>query len=214
MKTATLCFSVFKFSRTAIPRFTDIICKGSFHGYSSSCRNHSNFKTLSSSEGGYSRRWIRRSVSTERGNKSTKKSTDFRNEVLEETISSAAAITTDLSISETHKIEYFDLQQKISMNKKLVTLIVFDIETTGFSRENERIIEIAFQDLEGGENSTFQTLVNPQRFVANSHIHGITTHMVNRPEVPRYFLLFIAILPFRFADKVIYMIGYLLYSSG
>ncbi|KAK7850820.1 exonuclease dpd1, partial [Quercus suber] len=49
-------------------------------------------------------------------------------------------------------------------------------------RENERIIEIALRDLEGGENSTFQTLVNPQCFVPNSHVHGITTRMVNKPD--------------------------------
>ncbi|KAK7850819.1 exonuclease dpd1 [Quercus suber] len=59
------------------------------------------------------------------------------------------------------------------------------VNTTGFSRENERIIEIALRDLEGGENSTFQTLVNPQRFVPNSHVHGITTRMVNKPDIPR-----------------------------
>ncbi|XP_065630729.1 exonuclease DPD1, chloroplastic/mitochondrial [Quercus suber] len=91
-------------------------------------------------------------------------------------------------ISQFQNIEYCDIRQKIAENKELaslVTVIVFDIETTGFSRENERIIEIALRDLEGGENSTFQTLVNPQRFVPNSHVHGITTRMVNKADVPR-----------------------------
>ncbi|CAI9265684.1 unnamed protein product [Lactuca saligna] len=76
----------------------------------------------------------------------------------------------------------------ISENKdlsKLVTIFVFDIETTGFSRENERIIEIAMQDLSGGLNSTFETLVNPDKIVTNPHIHGISTYMVNRPGIPR-----------------------------
>ncbi|KAF7805070.1 importin subunit alpha-2-like [Senna tora] len=84
--------------------------------------------------------------------------------------------------------DYCDIQQEIAQNKdlsSLVTVIVFDIETTGFSRVDGRIIEIALRDLQGGENSTFQTLVNPQRSVPNSHIHGITTQMVNKPEVPR-----------------------------
>ncbi|EPS62353.1 hypothetical protein M569_12439, partial [Genlisea aurea] len=66
------------------------------------------------------------------------------------------------------------------------TPICFDIETTGFSRERgDRIIEFACQDLRGGDSSTFQTLVNPERDVPNQHIHGISTHMVNRPDVPR-----------------------------
>ena len=92
-------------------------------------------------------------------------------------------------ISQFQKSQYIDIQQKIAENKdlsSLVTIIVFDFETTGFSRLNDGIIEIALRDLEGGENSTFQTLVNPKRYIPNSHIHGITTRMVNRPEVPRY----------------------------
>ncbi|XAR49178.1 DNA-directed DNA polymerase, partial [Bertholletia excelsa] len=91
-------------------------------------------------------------------------------------------------INEFQRLHYCDIQQKISESKDLagtITVIVFDIETTGFSRENERIIEIAMQDLLGGENSTFQTLVNPERYVPNSHIHGISTPMVNRTDVPR-----------------------------
>ncbi|KAE8711532.1 DNA polymerase III polC-type, putative isoform 2 [Hibiscus syriacus] len=52
-------------------------------------------------------------------------------------------------------------------------------------KKDDRIIEIALQDLSGGENSTFQTLVNPGCYVANSHVHGITTNMVCRPDVPR-----------------------------
>ncbi|CAA0834660.1 Exonuclease DPD1- chloroplastic/mitochondrial [Striga hermonthica] len=68
---------------------------------------------------------------------------------------------------------------------KLATVICFDIETTGFSRERDRIIEFACQDLRGGENSTFQTLVNPERDVPNEDIHGISSRMVNRRDVPR-----------------------------
>lgn len=89
---------------------------------------------------------------------------------------------------EIHEHKSIHLEQKISENKdasKLVTIFVFDIETTGFSRENERIIEIALQDLSGGVNSTFETLVNPDKFVPNQQIHGISTYMVNKPGVPR-----------------------------
>lgn len=63
--------------------------------------------------------------------------------------------------------------------------IVFDIETTGFSRENDRIIEIAFRDLTGGINSTFQSLVNPETAIKNSFVHRISQYMVSKPSVPR-----------------------------
>lgn len=93
-----------------------------------------------------------------------------------------------METSQYQQTQPLDFRQAIAQNKDLadlVTVIVFDIETTGFSREKDRIIEVALQDLEGGENSTFQTLVNPERSVLNSHVHGITTDMVNRPDVPR-----------------------------
>ncbi|KAI3676657.1 hypothetical protein L1987_86269 [Smallanthus sonchifolius] len=80
------------------------------------------------------------------------------------------------------------IEQKIVENDdttKPITIIVFDTETTGPKRKDDRIIEIALQDLSGGKNSTFQTLVNPDRIVTNSHIHGISEDMVCLPEVPR-----------------------------
>ncbi|CAK9149692.1 unnamed protein product [Ilex paraguariensis] len=101
-------------------------------------------------------------------------------------------IVNESETSQFERLELCDIQQSITENKdlaKLITVIVFDIETTGLSRKDGRIIEIALRDLSGGENSTFQTLVNPERYVPNSHIHGISTHMVNRPDVPRYSIL-------------------------
>lgn len=85
-------------------------------------------------------------------------------------------------------IQFCDAKRQIleSQNpKQLVRLFVFDIETTGFCKESGRIIEIAIRDLSGGKNSCFHTLINPDQHVPNSHIHGITTNMVNRPDVPR-----------------------------
>ncbi|KAF8018348.1 hypothetical protein BT93_H3286 [Corymbia citriodora subsp. variegata] len=76
-------------------------------------------------------------------------------------------------------------RNKTPASTRLVTRIVFDLETTGFSSQSERIIEIALQDFSGGKNSTFQSLVNPERSVPNAYVHGITTHMVSRPDVPR-----------------------------
>lgn len=83
-------------------------------------------------------------------------------------------------------------------------VIVFDIETTGLSRKNERIIEIALRDLYGGKNSTFQTLVNPGIGVRNADIHGIKSHMVNRPDVPRYLLIKVFVFPL---FRILYIIG-------
>ena len=71
---------------------------------------------------------------------------------------------------------------------KLVTVIVFDIDTTGFSRIYDRVIEIAMQDLSGGENSTFETLVNPLSRIRKTSIHNISDYMVTSPTVPRYHL--------------------------
>ncbi|XP_058084142.1 exonuclease DPD1, chloroplastic/mitochondrial [Magnolia sinica] len=92
-------------------------------------------------------------------------------------------------LTEFKSIQHCDVQQKIADGRdlgQLVTVFVFDIETTGFSVRNDRIIEFALQDLSGGKNSTFQTLVNPELYVPNAHVHGISTHMVNRPDVPRW----------------------------
>ncbi|KAK4595565.1 hypothetical protein RGQ29_013872 [Quercus rubra] len=152
-----------------------------FHSLSRTDKNSSSFRLLGSNiyglERSYNRKWTPRPVFTnaEGRNKTTQQSkpSNIGHEILDGVVSKGDTF----SIAENKELA------------SLVTVIVFDIETTGFSRENERIIEIALRDLEGGENSTFQTLVNPQRFVPNSHVHGITTRMVNKPDVPRYSIL-------------------------
>ncbi|MCO5552033.1 hypothetical protein L7F22_005542 [Adiantum nelumboides] len=69
-----------------------------------------------------------------------------------------------------------------------IVVIVFDIETTGFKLSDDRIIEFAARDLAGGDCSTIQTLVNPERPVPLhvSNIHGIYSNMVNKANIPRY----------------------------
>ncbi|XP_030459788.1 exonuclease DPD1, chloroplastic/mitochondrial [Syzygium oleosum] len=195
MRTLTMCFSILQFSRAGIPRLAGF-WRQSFHTRSRPDKNDSHFALFSSKtsglEGGYSRKWMRRPVSTKTGERNKtqgNKRSDVRDGVSDAIVSASTTLNIEKAeITEFRKIEYSDVQQKIAENKELaslVTLIVFDLETTGFSRESERIIEIALQDLSGGKNSTFQTLVNPERYVPNAHIHGITTHMVNRPDVPR-----------------------------
>ncbi|CAL9109051.1 unnamed protein product [Musa acuminata var. zebrina] len=86
-------------------------------------------------------------------------------------------------------VQCYHIQENISIRKAFdrpATILVFDIETTGFSRQNERIIEFALRDLIGGKNSTFQTLINPEKDVLNAYIHGIRTYMVNKPDVPTF----------------------------
>lgn len=145
-------------------------------------------------EGGHTRRWTRRSVTTKAEGKSknvlSSETRIIGHVTADGTVSTSAELNTKrIEISKYERVKDCDIQKKIAENRdlaRLLTVIIFDIETTGFSRENERIIEIALQDLLGGQNSTFQTLINPERYVPNQHIHGISTHMVCRPEVPRY----------------------------
>ncbi|KAL3686956.1 hypothetical protein R1sor_013265 [Riccia sorocarpa] len=82
-----------------------------------------------------------------------------------------------------------------------VTVICFDIETTGLHPAYHRIIEFAARDLAGGEYSTIQTLVNPGREVPleSERIHKISSKMVNNPEVPRWRDVALAIV--RFVDS-------------
>jgi len=57
---------------------------------------------------------------------------------------------------------------------------VVDLETTGFSPDDDRIVEVAVVvlDAEGTELDSFCTLVNPERGPGPTHIHGITAAML------------------------------------
>lgn len=57
--------------------------------------------------------------------------------------------------------------------------VAFDVETTGFNK-NDRIVEIGFVTFKNGELlEEWSTLLNPQRDVGKSNIHGITASMVS-----------------------------------
>lgn len=189
-----MCFSLLQVPRCRFHTFASSWAER-FHNIRRG-GNSSSFNLLGSStyglEGGTSKRWSRRPITTktERNKKAiSSKTSNIRQDLPEETISPPTKLTINrLEASEYKSIQHCDIAVKIAENRelaKLITVIVFDIETTGLSRENERIIEIALQDLDGGENSTFQTLVNPERLVPNIHIHGISSHMVTKPEIPR-----------------------------
>jgi len=78
--------------------------------------------------------------------------------------------------------------QQTSERDQPATILVFDIETTGFLHADHRIIEFALRDLSGGENCTFETLINPERNVPKyaAEANKITTELVCRPDVPRF----------------------------
>lgn len=144
---------------------------------------------VSGIEGGCSNSWTRRPITTRtEGYKTTQSNKPSQINGLK--ISTSNTINVNKTeINDIHRTQYLDIQQRIAEDKefaKLVTLIVFDIGTTGLSRKHERIIEIALLDLQGGKNSMFHTFVNPDRYVPNAHVHSISTHTVRRPDVPRY----------------------------
>ncbi|RWW36645.1 hypothetical protein BHE74_00058324 [Ensete ventricosum] len=113
-------------------------------------------------------------------------------------------------IHELKAVQCYSIQE--STLKKSVerpaTILVFDIETTGFSHQNERIIEFALRDLIGGKNSTFQTLVNPEKDVLNAFVHGIDTSMVNMRDVPTYVSLILKVV-----DLLIFLPVFMLWSK-
>lgn len=193
MRRAAMCFSLSQFPRCRVHTWTNSWWE-SFHCISSIGRRSISSKVLAAGKHGLEGRFNstenRRALTTknEGNNKaSLSKRTTIRHETLNETTKSEVDIYSS-EITEIESTQYVDIRQTIAENKdlaKLMTFIIFDIETTGLSRDHERIIEIAMRDLHGGENSTFQTLVNPGCIVSNSFVHKITTSMVNRPDVPR-----------------------------
>ncbi|MSY02506.1 MAG: hypothetical protein F2672_02225, partial [Actinobacteria bacterium] len=56
---------------------------------------------------------------------------------------------------------------------------VVDTETTGFGK-TDRIIEIGIVLVDGNEIiQEWETLINPERDISNSNIHGITSEIVS-----------------------------------
>ncbi|CAL5070069.1 unnamed protein product [Urochloa decumbens] len=78
--------------------------------------------------------------------------------------------------------------QQTSGHDHPATVLVFDIETTGFLHVDNRIVEFALRDLSGGKNCTFETLINPERCVPKhaAEANNITTELVCRSDVPRF----------------------------
>lgn len=184
---AAICFSHFQLPRCQIHTFSSSWWE-KIHNFS---KKSSSIHALQGGNNTNSKRWTRKSLSTNTEGIGKNILNKKRNNIGQQITDVTSFTHTNLNTSrvEINESKSIHPEQKISEDKdvssKLVTIFVFDIETTGFNRENERIIEIALQDLSGGVNSTFETLVNPDKYVTNPHIHGISTYMVNRPGVPR-----------------------------
>ncbi|XP_073143888.1 exonuclease DPD1, chloroplastic/mitochondrial isoform X2 [Henckelia pumila] len=177
MRTAAMCFSLLQLPRCKI----QTLANSWWGGFFKLSRTVSSTRVLCTDKYELERgqRWTRRTISTDTSGSKEKltRKTSIRNEI----ISESKSIKLNTCKLENIKSETDQYYNDLAKN---VTIICFDIETTGLSREYDRIIEIAFQDLRGGENSTFQTLVNPEREVTNARFHGISTHMVKRSNVP------------------------------
>ncbi|MQL94274.1 hypothetical protein Taro_026926 [Colocasia esculenta] len=173
------------------------IRSGNFHQLRNSlgtsyCCKFFRFQTVTSEKTIGSRRCRLQTTTSKVGGRNHKPesrkpaNTDMK--ILDGSVGSSSTLNANQSGYEFKNIQHYNIQQKIvdgRVHEWPAVVLVFDIETTGFSRKDGRIIEIAIRDLHGGKNSTFQTLVNPQKIVLNSNVHGITSRMVNRPDVPR-----------------------------
>ncbi|MED6195843.1 hypothetical protein PIB30_041721 [Stylosanthes scabra] len=192
MRTGSMIFSLLQVPRCRIHGLANYWGE-TFHSLGKAGGNNSSVRLLSSRiyglQEGQKKKWTRRPITTNTKGTGRTKSRSTNHEILSEAILTSPAVNVNKEQPlQLNNVQYCNLQEEIAKDKdvyKKVTVMVFDIETTGLSRENDRIIEIACRDLSGGENSTFQTLVNPQRYIPNSHIHHIYNKMVNRPEVPR-----------------------------
>ncbi|KAH9606270.1 hypothetical protein KSS87_020105 [Heliosperma pusillum] len=196
MRTAPMCFTIFRVPGGKVYSWVNTWRNG-FDNLNRSCKEGHTLRLLSSSvcEQGASRRWSRRPITTIGEGKSKKvlsSAANIRHGITDEIVTS---VTRNVTIKKTddrnnQQRQCTDVRQLIDENKDLAeraTFIAFDLETTGLSSVEGRIIEIGLVDIEGGEKSTFQTLVNPGGPVPKrvSDIHHITTMMVSEPGVPR-----------------------------
>ncbi|XP_074311728.1 exonuclease DPD1, chloroplastic/mitochondrial [Silene latifolia] len=194
MRTAPMCFMVFRVPGCKVYSWVNTWRNG-FDNLNRSCKQGHTFRLISSSvcEQGASRRWTRRPITSISEGKSKKVSSTAANISRGITDEIVTPVTRNLPIKKTddrnnQQIQCTDVCQSKAVNKDLAeraTFIAFDLETTGVSRDRDRIIEIGLVDFEGGDKSTFNTLVNPGCTVDNFEIHKISTKMVCEPGVPR-----------------------------
>ncbi|CAA7024745.1 unnamed protein product [Microthlaspi erraticum] len=180
-----MCISISQVSRFRV-HLLGTSCYERVHGCLKINSSPKLLDVRASSADGSKSRWIRRHSSTTT-TQGSKRSSNTKSSVLGGAVPVTRIIDAE-SVTKIQQQPFETLQQRLAKSKdlsNLLTVIVTDLETSGLSRVKSRIIEIAAQDLAGGENSTFQTLVNPGVPIFNANIHGIRNDMVSRPEVPR-----------------------------
>ncbi|XP_051132989.1 exonuclease DPD1, chloroplastic/mitochondrial [Andrographis paniculata] len=199
MKMSAMCFSLMQFPRCRLHSLAQSWLQNFYNSGSSSYRILCS--TSHDPEGWPNGKWSRRTIITKAegyneglidkgcdidGYKlvETKVPSRRKKAVGDNVISRRTKANLNKCEAESTEIESDQDYEEIA---KLATIICFDIETTGYNSAQHRIVEIAFQDLRGGQNSTFQTLVNPERDVPKraEAIHGISSQMVRSRDVPR-----------------------------
>lgn len=147
--------------------------------------------------GSFSRAWISQPITPRIVEKDNDKDTGSSksshpwHESLEASL--RARSISESSFSEFRRIQYFDAEQRIKEIQDLkhpVKRFVIEVETTGFCRETGWIIAGLLKLLswifQGTRTVISKPSVKPEQHVPNSFLHGITTQMVNEPNVPRY----------------------------
>lgn len=86
-------------------------------------------------------------------------------------------------------------------------IVVLDIETTGFSRTKDRIVEFGAIKLKNGKSvDKMSVLINPDMYIPDRvvEVHGITNEMVRKEPTEDYFVPKIA----EFLSDAYYIVGH------
>ena len=101
--------------------------------------------------------------------------------------SSSSSCTAESSAKYFRGIKFSDAPTITFWDEKTeppLDVLVFDLETSRLSYRSGRIVEIGIRRVQGGKNSCFQTLVNPEQDIPNSYIHRLRTDIVRHTDVP------------------------------
>ena len=145
--------------------------------------------------------------------KSTKKKIDLKYNVLEEKetqVEKTESKTTKNEIksapNDNIKIDKdtdAELKKRLLSDKKI---IVFDLETTGFSSVDNKIIEIGATSINAGKISSFQTFVNPEISIPRkiTELTGITNSDVSdAPTINKALFEFLKFCDFKNNDVIL-----------
>lgn len=152
MRTGSLIFSLLQVPRCKIHSLANY-GEEALHGFSKAYgNNNSSIRLLGPRiyglERGLNTKLIQRLIATRaEGSKQTTCNTKSKINK-DEILASATAKVNRTRLDQSQKILYPDVQEIAQYENlsDLVTIIVFDLETTGYSKVNDRIIEIALRE--------------------------------------------------------------------